>query len=127
MQSTKKYRLQRGDWYSAEYLGDSLIRSGNRYSPIRVEEITPLKTGNRIFELKFLHANYPAGVQDKTYRLQTLHAGEEYLLARSVGHGPTRFLLIYDIDAEWLREHFHINISGTENAEDWLTSKFGRT
>ena len=120
-----KYQLHEANWYAAEFLGDGLIRSGNRYSPIRVEEITPLKTGNRIFELKFLHANYPAGVQDKTYQLQTLHAGEEYLLARSVGPGPSRFLLIYDIDAKWLHQHFKIELSRGESVLGWLNRKFG--
>ena len=36
------------------------------------------------------------------YLLQTLHAGEKFLLTRSVGDDPPRFLLIYDINAEWL-------------------------
>jgi hypothetical protein len=118
------YLLQEGSWYAAEFLGDDLIHAGHRYSPIRVELITPLKTGNRIFELKFFHANYPAGVQDKTYRLQTLHAGEEYILARSVEHDPVRFVLIYDIDLEWLREHFQVDLAGRESAEDWLNREF---
>ena len=120
-----RFRLDRGTWYAAEILGDGLIRSGHRYSPIHVDQITPLKTGNRIFELKFLHANYPAGVQDKTYRLQTLHAGQKYLLTKSLGPGPTRFLLIYDIDAEWLRQHFKIELSRNETILDWLNREFG--
>ena len=121
-----RYRLRESAWYAAEFLGDGLIRSGHRYSPIRVDNIMPLKTGNRIFELEFLHANYPAGVQDKTYRLQTLHAGDEYILTRGVDGGPTRFLLIYDIDAEWMSQHFQIKLKRNESAADWLNGEFGR-
>lgn len=121
-----RLRLDRGKWYAAEFLGDGLIRSGHRYSPIRIDKIMPLKTGSRIFELTFLHANYPAGVQDKTYRLQTLHAGDEYILTRGVDGGPTRFLLIYDIDDEWMMEHFQIDLSDRENMTDWLNKEFGR-
>ena len=118
------YRLQRGNWYAAEFLGDSLVRSGHRYSPIYVYEITPLKTGKRIFELSFFHVNYPEGVQDKLYRLQTLHAGEEYVLSRSVEHDPERFVLVYDIDAAWLKDHFDITIPRTESAATWLGNEF---
>ena len=120
-----RFRLDRGTWYAAEILGEGLIRSGHRYSPIRADQITPLKTGNRIFELQFLHANYPEGVQDKTYRLQTLHAGEEYLLTKSLGPGPTRFLLIYDIDAEWINQHFKFELTQGESAAAWLNKRFG--
>ena len=118
------YRLKKGEWYAAEFLEDGLIRFGHRYSPIRVETITPLKTGNRIFELQFLHANYPEGVQDKRYRLQTLHAGEEYILTRSVDHDPTRFVLIYDIDAAWLSERFNIEISSRDDPANWLDKEY---
>ena len=119
-----RFRLRVGTWYAAEFLEDDLIHAGHRCSPIRVDQITPLKTGNRIFELKFFHANYPEGVQAKEYRLQTLHAGEEYILARSVGHDPARFLLIYDIKSEWLRRHFQVDLDDGQSAEDWLNREF---
>jgi hypothetical protein len=119
-----RLRLERGKWYAAEFLGEGLIRSGHRYSSIRVDQIIPLKTGNRIFELQFLHANYPGGVQDKTYRLQTLHAGKDYPLTRSVGSGPVRFLLIYDIDAEWINQHFNFELNSSESAVAWLNKRF---
>lgn len=118
------YRLKRGVWYAAEFLGDGLIRLGHRYSPIRVDEITPMKTGKRIFELNFFHANYPEGVQDKLYRLQTLQAGEEYILGKSVDHDPARFVLIYDIDAAWLKEHFNIDLAATDDVASWLNREY---
>lgn len=119
-----KYQLNEASWYAAEFLEDGLICSGHRYSPIHIDQINPLKTGKRIFELKFFHANYPEGVRDKTYRLQTLHAGEEYILARSVEHDPARFLLIYDIDPDWLRQHFEIDLAEGESAADWLNREY---
>jgi hypothetical protein len=118
------YRMQENTWYAAEILEDGLIHGGHRYSPIRVEQVTPLKTGNRIFELRFFHANYPAGVQDKTYRLQTVHAGEEYILARSVDGDPPRFMLIHDIRSDWMRKHFQIELTDGEAPEDWLNREF---
>jgi hypothetical protein len=105
-------------------LGDGLIRSGHRNSPIRIDKITPLKAGKRVFEQKFLHANYSAGVYDKTHRLQTQHASNEYLLARDVDDGPVRILLIYNIDAEWISQYFNFELTSSESVSDWLNRRF---
>ena len=75
-------------------------------SPIRVDQVKPLKSGDRTFELSFFHANYPEGVQTKTYSLQTIHRGENGLLVQSTDHSPTRFIYVTDLTADWLQHHF---------------------
>ena len=85
---------------SDEFYGDQCT-----YSAIKVNEVKPEKSGDRIFELHFYHANYPVGVKDKVYRLQTIERGQHYLLAKSLDHTPVRFLQIYEITAEWYSRH----------------------
>ena len=56
--------------------------------------------------LDFFHANYPQGVQSKSYHLQVLERQTSFLLARRQGQSPTRLLLIYDPTWAWLETHF---------------------
>ena len=78
------------------------------YSPIRVLDIIPAKSGQRKFTLDFYHAAYPEGVQGKSYKLETIERGEHFILAKTTSkeHDPTRFVLIYNVSYEWLEKHF---------------------
>ncbi len=102
------FTLESGSWYACELIGDEFDwgEDPHSFSPIRVERVTPRRKGNRTFELSFFHQNYPEGVQDKVYRLKTLERGERYILAHSLDHNPSRLLLIYKLQPEWIRQHF---------------------
>jgi len=103
------FTLEPKRWYACELVGDEFHDWGEdlrSYSPIRVDRLSPLKRGNRTFELAFFHQNYPEGVQDKTYTLETLERGERYLLTRTVGKDPPRILLFYALQMDWIRRHF---------------------
>ena len=71
-------------------------------------------------ELDFYHANYPEGVREKRYTLQTIERGERFLLARSVEHNPVRILQIYDINYEWIVRHFTGLVPDREDIQGWL-------
>lgn len=90
-----RFTLTPSKWYAVEFIGDefSTEKECRSYSPIRVDRITPVKGGHRHFDLSFYHANYPEGVRDKVYTLQTLERGEHFILVRSAGHSPVRLLL----------------------------------
>ena len=91
------------------FLGDEFDASAmccTLPSPIRVDQVSTLAKGSRTFELSFFHANYPQGVQIKTYKLQTIDRGENGLLAKSTEHSPLRFLYITEITVDWLRHNF---------------------
>jgi hypothetical protein len=122
-----RFTLLRDCWYACEFIGDEFESDRCSYSPIKVFEVAPLGDGTRSMRLDFFHACYPAGVQDKTYNLQTIERGERFMLARSVEHAPARFLQIYDIDAAWIRRHFEgihqPNSSGELSV--WLDRTFG--
>lgn len=114
--------LERGHWYAAEIIGDEFdlekdsLRS---YSPIKVHGVCPMQ--NRTYRLDFYHANYPAGVQNKSYKLRTIERGHRFILACSLEHDPRRYLLICDITPAWLRQHFHwITIRDEEDVAAWL-------
>jgi hypothetical protein len=87
-----RFVLQRNRWYAVEIIGAEFGAEIRSYSPIRVDDITP--KGNRRFELQFYHANYPEGVRNKIYELQTLDRNENFILARSVSHKSPRWLLM---------------------------------
>jgi len=108
MPDVSSFTLEISHWYACEFIGDEFtwgtdLRS---HSPIHVDRLTPFKRGNSTFELEFFHWNYPQGVQQKVYRLRTLHRGQHYLLAQSLDHDPVRLLLIYQMTNDWVRRHF---------------------
>lgn len=111
--------LEPGHWYAVELLGEEFGSKIRSYSPVRVEEITP--KGGRKFSLAFYHANYPEGVRSKVYKLETIERNTAFILARSVSHRPARLMLIYTITSAWLREHFGIAVSESEDPQAWLT------
>lgn len=106
----ERFTLQTGRWYAAEFLGDEFTGSEcpRHFSPIRVDEIHPKRDRQRTFELAFFHANYPEGVRDKRYTLETLERAERFILARSIQHTPPRYVIIYDISRDWLQRNLGI-------------------
>lgn len=104
-----RFTLQLRRWYAMLLLGDEFNPPGMHMgspSPIHIEEVTSLKTGQSLFELSFFHANYPEGVQGKTYTLKTIHRGQSGLLAQSIHHDPPRFLYVTELTLQWLRHNF---------------------
>jgi hypothetical protein len=118
----QRFTLHIDRWYAAEIIGDAFHEEGLRsYSPIRVDAVEPLGEGRRQFELLFFHLNYPAGVQSKRYKLQTLERGARYLLARCTEQDPVRILLIHEISWNWMEQHFPPSRSdGEPDLQRWL-------
>ncbi|MFP4154800.1 MAG: hypothetical protein ACLFSG_03800 [Halothiobacillaceae bacterium] len=114
-----RFTLEKGRWYAAEIISEFFGNHVRSYTPIRVHDVQP--QGGRCYALDFYHANYPQGVQSKRYTLQTVERNRFFILARSTHHEPTRWLLIYDINASWLRKHFGIEIDDDRNVADWLS------
>jgi hypothetical protein len=77
-----------------------------------------LHSGQRRFELRFYHANYPEGVRDKKYLLETIERAADYLLARRLGE-PAQIVLIHGISWRWVRAHFRVS-EDTDDLEMWL-------
>ena len=115
-----RFTLTPGRWYAMEMVSDEFSPALRHHSPIRVDAISPKQSGRRVFDLWFYHANYPQGVRMKMYTLQTLERGEQFLLAKSLYHSPSRFLLVYEITAEWLREHFRLELPDKSDVGTWL-------
>lgn len=97
-----EFTLVRGCWYAAEFIGDEFENDLRHYSPIRVDGLQALKSGRGELVLAFWHENYPAGVQDKEYRLRVLERGQRFLLARKVDSTPARLILTRDLTWKWL-------------------------
>jgi hypothetical protein len=76
------------------------------YSPVQVCGVSPYGGGKRRFELEFFHANYPAGVQRKTYVVETIVREKNYLLGRVID--SESIILLFELTEEWLDKHFSI-------------------
>ena len=113
-----RFSLEPGRWYAAELLGEEFGSEIRSYSPIRVEEIGP--KGGRSFSLAFYHANYPEGVRDKVYELETIERSATFILARVCEHSPARLMLICPVTSAWLREHFGATVPESEDLQTWL-------
>lgn len=114
----ERFTLQKHRWYAAEIIGEEFGAEIRSFSPIRVEDIAP--KGDRKFELHFYHANYPEGVRDKVYELQTLERNKNFILARSSSLHPVRWFLIYPVTLEWLNKHFGVADLTGSDVQTWL-------
>ncbi|MCG3149759.1 MAG: hypothetical protein PCFJNLEI_03224 [Verrucomicrobiae bacterium] len=99
------FTLKSGHWYAMEVWDENWPRLPMP-SPIKVYRVTPLKQGNGMLRVKFFHANYPAGVQDKEYELRVLHRSACALAAVSADSGEDRVLVFFPLTLEWLRTHW---------------------
>ena len=77
-QQVTRFTLIPGHWYAVEFIGDefSVADDFRSHSAIRVDSVITAPGGQRCFDLSFYHANYPEGVRDKVYTLQTVEAGQ---------------------------------------------------
>ena len=115
---------EKGVWYAAEFLGDGLIRLVTDIPRSASRRSHHLKTGNG-----YLSCSSFTRIIPKVYRTRDIDSrlftpSEEYILTRSVDHDPTRFVLIYDIDAAWLSERFNIEISSRDDPANWLDKEY---
>ena len=101
----------------------------NHYSPIYVYDLRALKTGKSIFQLDFFHANYSAGVQEKTYELKTVLRNTYLLIAERIdskieANSPLTFLS--ELSSDWLKSHFDFFDAGSfsEDSQDVLNKRF---
>lgn len=115
----ERFSLEPNCWYAAELFSEEFGSAVRSYSPIRIDRVTP--KGGRKFELAFYHANYPEGVRDKVYDLETVERNRYFAIVRSVSHEPARFMLIYCVTTDWLLCHFGVTVRDGEDAQTWLT------
>jgi hypothetical protein len=101
-----RFTLERDNWYAMEIISPEFGADVRAYSPVKVYGVSPYGGGKRRFELEFFHANYPAGVQQKTYVVETIGRKKNYLLGRVID--SERIILIFALTEEWLDKHFSI-------------------
>ena len=75
-------------------------------SPVKVLGVKPLKHGNGMLEVKFFHANYPSGVQIKTYQIQIQHRSPIALAGIQHESDEERLLVFFPLTMDWLRTHW---------------------
>ena len=112
-----------GRWYALEMIGDAFGPALRQYRLIRVQAIRPTHTGPRVVERQFSDAHDPEGLCTARYTLPVLEHGARFLLAQSTHHTPPRFLLLYEITAEWLWEHACVELPAACEVDTWLNQQ----
>lgn len=116
-----RFTIEARKWYAMECLLSGEDGLERHFSPIRVEELASLKTGQGEFELAFFHAGYPVGVRDKRYRLRTLKRSTGYLVAdRLDDELRSMTIIIHDLSRAWLKQHFCIDLQEAETIDDLM-------
>ncbi len=69
------FTLHAGTWVGMDRFG-----YGRDRSPIRIQEVTPLKMGAGHIRIDYFHLNYPEGVQDKSVELRVLDRNDQILI-----------------------------------------------
>lgn len=104
--SEARFTIERGHWLAFTcYTGEP---GGVHPSPIRVDSINVM-SGARAIELGFLHLAYPAGAQNKRYRLRTLKRTRGYYAAEQIGGTSDtleRLIVLEHLTPTWLAKHF---------------------
>lgn len=116
--------LQPRRWYAMDYY---FPKDGKRHaSPIWVTAVTPKRSGAGELALRFHHANYPEGVQDKKYDLKILRRTEGLILAaRIYGSQPDSFVIITEITVEWVRLNWP-HYEPKRDLQSWCDEAIGR-
>jgi len=119
----REFTISPRTWYAMEYVFPSAER---HFSPIWVQEITPLKAGTGMLRLQLFHANYPEGVQDKLYELKVVQRFAGYLVALRRHDGvPDATVLLEPITRKWVGQHFP-NLRLREDSEESFASELDR-
>lgn len=95
-----RLELERGVWYGWQMLPGYF--DSPYFSPIRVDEVVPLKTGRSVLRLRFLNACYAVGVKNFDVKLKVLKRTETYIAAEIVGQ-KERIAVIYEFSFAWFR------------------------
>jgi hypothetical protein len=105
--SARKLILAPGDWYGWQMLpGYDETTRAPFFSPIRVERITPQKTGKSILTVAFWNVLDSEGVQDVAHDMRILKHEENYLIADLLygeGGNTDRSAVISSIEFDWIR------------------------
>ncbi len=75
-------------------------------SPVFVEKVVPLKTGNGLLKLEFVQAIHPIASSRREVTLQVLFRTEDRLVGElKYLEGMSRTIVLTAVDVDWLRQH----------------------
>jgi hypothetical protein len=103
----QRLQLVPDGWYGWQMVpGYGGVRNVPYFSPIRVTQVTPKKTGKKILTLSFINVLYAEGVQDFTLDMRILKHEPDYLIAELLYDAPGqegRAAVVSHIEFEWIR------------------------
>ena len=118
MPASSKFTLDPRRWYSALFL----LPNGEQHSsPVWITAIRAMSKGMGMMELDFWQANYPQGVQDKSYSLRVIRRESGYLLAERKEDQGKNLLLLREVTARWIASEYQEQVLG--DVQDWLDRK----
>ena len=114
--SKLKTHFKKDIWYSLQMLPGYLSSLSPYYSPIKVRNIIPLKTGKNILRIRFLNVGYAQGVQDFEKEIRIIKHSENYFIANLID-SPERAYIIGEINEEWISRHVNFSEKVKEKLE----------
>jgi len=122
------FTIEPDKWYAAISIGclEGLSSASSElYFPIRVNRITPLKSGNRIFMLDCFQSIAREGRSNQLYQLQMLDRGQKGLIAKHI-EDTECLLYITDLDHFWMDKHFPNVVPADSSVVKFLEQAFER-
>lgn len=92
-----------GQWYGWQQLPGYAMTP--YFSPIKVEDVTPLKTGQGGLRLRFFNAFYAGGVRDFEKTLRVLRRHPEYIVCDIIDDHEGQIAIVTDCTPEFLLKH----------------------
>jgi hypothetical protein len=99
-----KLNLEVGHWYGWQMLPGYSKYCESYFSPIYIEAINPLKSGQNQITLTFANVMYAEGVKGFEKTLKILSHKQQYLLAE-LKDDQERCAVISEISFEWIKQH----------------------
>lgn len=103
-----EFTLQGNRWYAWQMLPGYMGQRCVPYcSPIYLDRVKPLKTGEGILAVDFVNTGYAEGVQNFVQHLKILYRAKDYLVAKILYNGkddPDRCAVISHIEFGWIKE-----------------------
>ena len=96
-------KLEVGHWYGWQLLPGYSNACESYFSPICIEDIQPLKSGQNLIRLAFCNAMYAEGVKGFELTLKIVSHKRQYLVAEIVDTESDRCAVITEISFEWIK------------------------
>lgn len=127
----ERFSIHKNGWFAWQMLpGYTGERSVPYCSPIFTTDITPLRTGMGVINLKFINVLYAQGVQDFNLDIKVIKRAKDYLIGELIycpDEDSGRAAIISHIELQWIERFcpelwYHRPPSSTSNGSSSVSA-----